>query len=119
MVPKKVNGTEYMNYKYDEYAIPASYVGGSVTYDLAVVKASKEDVFNVNPYVLPVEFASSYSVGETAIAIGNSEGEGISVTQGVVSVDSEYINLEIDKKRSYRSIRIDTAIYSGNSGGGI
>lgn len=116
---KKVNGTEYMNYKYDEYAIPASYVGGSVTYDLAVVKASKEDVFNVNPYVLPVEFASSYSVGETAIAIGNSEGEGISVTQGVVSVDSEYINLEIDKKRSYRSIRIDTAIYSGNSGGGL
>ena len=61
-----------MNYKYDEYAIPASYVGGSVTYDLAVVKASKGDVFNVNPYVLPVEFASSYSVGETEIAIGKS-----------------------------------------------
>lgn len=43
-------------------------------------------------------------------------------TQGIVSVDSEYISLDIDEDgiyESYRSIRFDAAIYSGNSGGGL
>ncbi len=107
-------------YDYGDYAISCEYVGGSITCDLAVIKAKTSDVKKINSTVKAVTFAQSYHVGESAIAIGNSENEGISVTKGIVSVDNEYINYSIDgTTRSYRSMRIDTAIYGGNSGGGL
>jgi len=38
----------------------------------------------------------------------------------VVSVDNEFIQLSIDNTvRNYRSIRMDTSIYGGSSGGGL
>ncbi len=115
---KDANGCT--KYDYGDYAIECKYVGGSITADIAIVKASNADVEKINDDASPVTFAEDYHVGETAIAIGNPEGEGLSVTEGVVSVDNEYINLSIDgTARSYRSIRIDTAIYSGSSGGGL
>lgn len=67
--------------------------------------------------------------GEKVFAVGNAEGEGISVTSGAISVDSEYITIqsilgETDssgnlKEISYRVMRTDAAINSGNSGGGL
>jgi serine protease Do len=62
------------------------------------------------------------SVGETAIAVGNPEGAGISATLGVVSVDSEHIVMSALNGTgavASRVIRVDTAINSGNSGGGL
>lgn len=107
-------------YDYGEYAIPCEYVGGSISVDIAVIRAKTEDVKKINENVTAIEFADGYRVGEAAIAIGNSENEGISVTKGIVSVDNEYINYSVDQTaRSYRSMRIDTAIYGGNSGGGL
>ncbi len=107
-------------YDYGAYGIECEYVGGSISNDIAVIRAKTEDITAINPEATTAEFASEYHVGETAIAIGNPEGEGISVTEGIVSVDNEYINLQIDNVvRSYRSLRIDTAIYGGNSGGGL
>ncbi len=107
-------------YNYGDYGIPCEYVGGSITADVAIIKAKNEDVFKVNDDISAITFASNYHVGETAIAIGNPEGEGLSVTEGIISVDNEYISLSIDgTARNYRSIRIDTAIYSGSSGGGL
>ena len=42
------------------------------------------------------------------------------MTQGIVSIADDYISLNIDgTARQYRSIRIDTPLYSGNSGGGL
>ena len=59
-------------------------------------------------------------MGETAIAIGNPEGNGLSVTKGIISTENELISLNIDgTSRTYRSLRIDTPLYSGNSGGGL
>ena len=71
-----------------------------------------------------VEFADSSAIyaGQTSIAIGNPEAEGISVTCGIVSVDSEYIEMTAVDNRtkiSLRVIRTDTAVNSGNSGGGL
>ena len=110
----------YTVYDYGNLAIECEYVGGSLTADLAIIKAPTSRVKSLNSSVTAVEFASSYSVGETAIAIGNPEDEGISVTEGIVSVDNEFILLALDgTSRKYRSIRIDTALYSGNSGGGL
>ncbi len=107
-------------YEYGDYAIECELVGGSVTADIAVIRARTSDVLAINDGVKEIEFASGYKVGETAIAIGNPEGEGISVTEGIVSVDNEYIALSVDgTTRSYRVVRIDTAIYNGSSGGGL
>ena len=121
----------YTIYNYGDYAIPLEYVSGTITYDIAVLRAKTSDVLAVNENAKAVTLAvnenakavtlaGEYHVGETAIPIGNPEGTGLSVTQGIISTESEYITLSIDDTaRSYRSIRIDTALYSGNSGGGL
>lgn len=107
-------------YDYGSYAIDCEYVGGSANSDIAIIRAETASVKKINPDVIAIEFADSYHVGDTAIAIGNPEGEGLSVTSGIVSVDNEYITLSVDgTTRSHRSIRMDTAIYHGSSGGGL
>lgn len=110
----------YALYDFGQYGIPCTYVGGSITADIAVLKAKTSDIAAINSDFHAIKPASGYCVGETAIAIGNPEGEGISVTKGIVSVDNENIALQIDGTgRYYRSLRIDTSLYSGNSGGGL
>lgn len=107
----------------ERYAIDATYLGGSMNYDIAILKVEGSDVIK-NSSALAVSVADSnlLTVGDTAIAIGNAEGEGISVTRGVVSVDSEYIQMQACDNVSivsYRLLRVDSAINSGNSGGGL
>lgn len=112
------DGNEYVNY--GDCEISCEYVGGSITYDLAILKADTQKVKSINENISAVTFAEDYYVGETAIAIGNPNGEGISVTEGIISVDNENISLSLDREtRTYRSMRIDTALYHGNSGGGL
>ena len=42
------------------------------------------------------------------------------MTQGIISTEYEEITLEMGgKRRSYRTLRIDTPLYEGNSGGGL
>lgn len=107
-------------YEYGNLAVECEYVGGSVVSDIAVLRAKTAALTAINEDIRAVTLADAYYVGQTAIAIGNPEDAGISVTQGIVSIDNEYISLNIDgASRSYRSIRIDTALYSGNSGGGL
>lgn len=110
----------YDIYDYGNTAIPLEYIGGAVEYDIAILRTPTSTIKAINDGVVSVEFASEYHVGETAIAIGNPEGKGISASEGIISVDSEFISLNIDgAARSYRSVRIDTAIYAGSSGGGL
>lgn len=110
----------YTVYEYGNYAVALEYVGGSVISDLAVLRVKTSNLKAVNENVRAVTLADEYHVGETAIAIGNPEGNGLSVTQGIVSTENELISLNIDgTARSYRSLRIDTPLYSGNSGGGL
>ena len=104
-------------------SISATYVGGSMTYDIAVLKVEDSDILQ-NSDACAAVFADSnrISVGQTAIAVGNPEASGISATRGVVSVDSDRITMQtVDEKDTVtmRVIRVDTAINSGNSGGGL
>lgn len=103
--------------------IAATYVGGSQYYDIAVLRIEDSEALR-QADVTAVTMADSdaVQVGSTAIAIGNAEGGGISVSSGIVSVDSEYITMNAaDGVTSvdYRVMRIDTAVNSGNSGGGL
>ena len=107
------------------YAIPATYVGGSMQYDLAVLKVSASRIL-AESNATAVAFADSNAVSvlDTAIAIGNPEGEGISATVGYVNVDSEYVTLNMTTPTGQREIelrvmRIDTPVNGGNSGGGL
>lgn len=106
---------------YGSYAIECEYVGGSAKSDIAVLRVKTADINAINPDFKAVKIADGYHVGETVFTIGNAEGEGLSVTEGIISVDSENISLSLDgvTTSSYRSIRIDTAVYEGNSGGGL
>lgn len=113
--------------EYTDYAVPAKYVGGSMNYDIAVLYVENSSVLK-NAYdrgsVCEATVANSDDivVGETTIAIGNPEMYGISATTGIVSVDSEHIDMKASDGTttvSFRVIRTDTAVNSGNSGGGL
>ncbi len=117
---EKTDSDGYIIYDYGVNAINLEYVGGSAIADIAVLRAETATVKAINPNATAIEFADGYTVGETAIAIGNPGDDGISVTQGVVSMDNELITLSSDgNSRTHRSIRIDTPLYAGNSGGGL
>ena len=112
----------YASYNFGPNAVICDYVGGSLNYDIAVLKVRTSDLIYHNATAMSVKIASNYSVGETAIAVGNPEAEGISATKGIVSVDSE--NLEMKgadnlTKVTFRVMRIDTSVNGGNSGGGL
>lgn len=107
----------------EEKAIQASYVGGSLYYDIAVLRIEDSEVLKASS-VCAVETSDSDKVmiGDSAIAIGNARGYGIATSFGIVSVDSEYITMLAANGRtkvSFRVIRVDTAVNSGNSGGGL
>ena len=106
-----------------EYAIPATYVGGSMNYDLAILKVENSRVL-AESNATAVQFADSNEVAvlDRAIAVGNPEDLGISATLGYINVDSEYITMEGadgSTRIQLRVMRIDTAVNSGNSGGGL
>jgi serine protease Do len=113
-----------------EYTIPATYVGGSANYDIAVLRVDKNDILRSayatgSAAAITVGNSDLIFPGQTTIAIGNPSPDdvsGISVTQGIVSVDSEYIVMEAfdnSGEVSFRVIRTDTAVNPGNSGGGL
>ena len=104
-------------------AIKATYLGGSMAYDLAVIKVENSKIL-MESNAQACTFANSNDVAilETAIAIGNAKGNGISATMGRVNVDSEYISMlgpDDSTKVTLRVMRTDAAVNSGNSGGGL
>ena len=109
-----------------EYVIDATYLGGSMKYDLAVLKIENSTVI-MQSIAAAADFADSDKVAilDTAIAIGNAEGAGISATVGCVNVDSETITVAFTDARGteynvpLRVMRTDAAVNHGNSGGGL
>ena len=118
-------------------ALKAEYVGGAMDYDVAVLKVDASTVVmdttgktHTNGAIIKdsdcAELVGANSdaitVGERVYAVGNAEGEGISVTAGVVSVAAEYIDIlsaDESKTLSLLEIRTDAAVNHGNSGGGL
>ena len=104
------------------YAIPATYVGGSVTYDIAVLKIEGSEVLK-NSYARAADFADSEQlrVYDRVYAVGNPEGSGLSATEGIISVASENISITgaDGSLLTMRVMRVDAAVNHGNSGGGL
>ncbi len=111
--------------------IKATFVGGAMDYDIAILKVEGSEYLRTHE-VREAKMGNSddVQVGEQTFVIGNPEGAGISVTNGVVSVPSEYISMYALDNRDedgdrrvdtipYRVIRTSAAINGGNSGGGM
>ena len=116
----------------DAYAIPATYVGGSSNYDIAVLYVEESPVLQdavASGAAAAVTLGQERDIqpGMSTIAIGKpssstTELGGISVTQGIISVASEYITMsasDTGKDVQMRLIRTDTPVNPGNSGGGL
>ena len=118
----KNNQSGYPQIAYGDGAVEAEFIGGALNYDIAVLKVSTQDLLKYNEHATAVTLANDYTLAETAIAIGNPETEGISVTSGIISVESEEIIMtgaDDVTQCQFRVMRIDAAVNGGNSGGGL
>lgn len=107
-----------------EGGIEAKIVAAAPSYDLALLKVTgSEDIKNSNATAAKFVDDDVTDMGQRVYAIGNPGGYGMSVTEGIVSKDSEYIGINFDSNENlvlyYRVLRTDTALNSGNSGGGL
>lgn len=105
----------------DGEQVSAQLKGHDATMDLAVIAINLSDISESTLNSISVAQmgdSSSLSIGEPAIAIGNSLGYGQSVTTGVISaVDRE---LEVEGEILETTlIQTDAAINPGNSGGAL
>lgn len=107
-------------------AIKAVYVGGSMLSDVAVLEVKGDEnlkkAAEAGTATAVKTEKNGVTAGEKVFAIGNPSGNGISVSQGVVSVESEYISMKAadeETPTTFHVLRTDTAINPGNSGGGL
>jgi len=142
VVAQKVN--VYL-YGMSSVPLPAFVLGGSDKYDIAVLQISGSTgldknylvggsnvntvagvINKVDNWLRPArEFLPSRpepALGAQVFAVGNPLGDGMSVTDGIVSVQTETLTMtSIDEKRDqdFRVMRISAAVNPGNSGGGV
>ena len=137
-------GIYLYGYQEAEYKLNATFVGGSADNDIAVLKIERENIsqelasiFFDSGYYNEVTVGNSLDIvgGEQVIAVGNPlipnekteqgfiDALVLSSTTGVVSSISNTTAFEsiIDSTKTVnmRLIRVDAAINSGNSGGGL
>ena len=104
--------------------IKATFVGGAMDYDVALLKIENSELLKKSAITqAKIGNSDEITVGEKVYAIGNANGQGISATTGIVSVESETIGMSSlsnpAQKVNYRVLRTDSAINHGNSGGAL
>jgi len=92
----------------DDRKLHAEIVGADALTDLAVLKIDAE-----NLPAAAVGDSTEMGVGDCVLAIGNSLGQGIRATQGIVSRQGA----SVPEQDLYGLIETDAAINPGNSGG--
>ncbi|MDE6676139.1 MAG: S1C family serine protease [Clostridia bacterium] len=126
-VASKINVYLYGGYV-SSRAISATFYGGEMDRDIAVLAVKNAEVFREtenNPvYARAAKIGTSgvVAAGDKIYAIGNPNGDGLSVTAGVVSVPYQGITvLRADDAKNIvlPAIKINAAVNHGNSGGGL
>lgn len=119
IVPKSKYGLRVYGQEEDTY-ISAEFVGGSSTYDVAILKVTESAILKTANATAVTLNTASPTLGETCIAIGNPKTYGIAVNKGVISRDSEYVYMTVAAEHlPRRLIRHDAFISGGSSGGGL
>ena len=121
-----VNRDVYVNYADSETQFPCTIITYNEDIDLCILKMDITNIENLQ-FVTYLKLTSPLSedyktnnnavkllYGEVAVAIGNANGYGISVTKGVVSAPVRQFT---SSNKTTLAIQTDTAINSGNSGG--
>lgn len=96
--------------------ISAVFVGGSSTYDIAVLKIEGSDeIRNSACTGASIGRSSQITVGEAVVAVGNSMARNLRITSGVISKEEDPMgsvpyNMYIEHSAD---------VNSGNSGGGL
>ncbi len=110
-------------YESAEDAISATYYGGIMDLDLAILRVKGSELLKTSDArAADIGADSSAVAGEAVYAIGNPLNKSIAVTAGVVSREEEVANVTAaDDTRTIPlpEIRIDAALNHGNSGGGL
>lgn len=108
---------------YPDYGIPVSVVGYSMENDVAVLKITDSDVLKKSKATAVTLGDSDRTyIGDEVFVIGNPLGEGLAATSGIISSDSETIDMTAadgSTSISPRAIRVSAIINQGNSGGGL
>jgi len=108
-----VEGAESITVTLDDgrtYPVDMDTVATDQITDLAVLKIDAEDLI-----AAAVGDSDKLRVGDWVVAIGNSLGQGIRATQGIVSRKEVHIQEEMGQPLTL--IETDAAINPGNSGG--
>ena len=104
----------------DDLLVPAKVKGTDPTTDLAVIAVNvediDEDVFN-QLKVAVLGNSDKLKVGQSAITIGNTLGEGISVTSGIISALD--VEITVEDGSTFTEFQTDGAANQGQSGGMI
>ena len=100
----------------EDQLIDATVVGASKDNDIAVIEATS-DMFLEDTVKAVTVNTTAPVAGQATFAIGTPSLYTFSVTSGIVSVESE--NITTAYSANVRVYRTDTALNSGNSGGGM
>lgn len=101
--------------------IRATYVGGSYLYDIAVLKiGNSAELRKSGCTAAEIGDSSSLVLGEDCLAIGNSMGENLRVSTGIISIE-EVCYIDANKSSNFVAMYMchTAAVNSGNSGGGL
>ena len=96
---------------YDESQYEAKYIYGDELSDISVIKIEKT---NCDYAVFGNSDQMTY--GDMVLAIGNPQGLGLSVTDGIISRPGESVTMG---NSTMTLLRTSAAVNSGNSGGGL
>lgn len=98
--------------------IQASYIGGSYYYDIAVLYVTNsEEIKRSSCAQVVVANSSDIVVGEECVAIGNSMGRNLGVSNGCIRTEEIVFAKSYSKYVTY--ISHTASVNSGNSGGGL
>lgn len=105
-VVRLFDGTEY----------EAAYVCGDLETDITVIKINKNDCVAAT-----IGNSDTSVVGERVYAIGNPNGDGITVTEGILSAKNRSLDVQSSNVtiRLSNMLLITAPINAGNSGGGL
>lgn len=105
-VVRLFDGTEY----------EAKYVCGDLETDITVIKINKDDCV-----AAVIGNSDTSVVGERVYAIGNPNGDGVTVTEGIISAKDRSLDVQSSNVtiRLTNMIQITAPINAGNSGGGL
>ena len=101
---------------YDGSQYEATYVLGDMDRDIAVIKIEKNDCDTVT-----IGNSDASVVGERVYVIGNPNGEGITITDGILSAKNHttYVRSSNITIKNVDVFLVTAAINAGNSGGGV